>query len=273
MPIPRLVRRLAAAQLNLIPQGDTPVLLVAAANSPVTDWIDATVTTDIRPEKLKAASMLSRLANGPHRLWLFGGGIMSVFVGLLLSPAPVRLRKRSEARFEMEGDASGRAALISDEHSNKLTAADDSVVPEGAVTDLIDVIAPVDVEAEFRFDEEDAAGEVAPDAGLSGFQGAEAEDEIAEAAGDDAHAEVGWAGEGEPDAVKATVLLEPRMEPVIEVSAFDLLDADLQDELNEIEQADDRTREPLRSEQHAISESDASDPSDGEADPESPRMH
>lgn len=83
-----LVRRLAATQLNMVPQGDTPVLLSARATLPVTDWIDATVNMDIRPPKPAVVSKLSQLANGPHRLWMFGGGIMAVFVGLMLSPKP-----------------------------------------------------------------------------------------------------------------------------------------------------------------------------------------
>ena len=46
-----LVRRLAAAQLNMVPQGDTPVLLAVRDTAPVTDWIDATVQADIRPRQ------------------------------------------------------------------------------------------------------------------------------------------------------------------------------------------------------------------------------
>jgi hypothetical protein len=86
---PALVRRLAAAQLNMVPSDDTPVLLAASETSP-TDWIDATVNMDIRPPKPAPISTLSRLANGPHRLWMFGGGIMSVFMGLMMGPGGVR---------------------------------------------------------------------------------------------------------------------------------------------------------------------------------------
>jgi hypothetical protein len=40
-------------------------------------------------------STLSRWASGPSRLWLFGGGILSVFVGLLVSPGPKAPRAKS----------------------------------------------------------------------------------------------------------------------------------------------------------------------------------
>lgn len=90
---PSLVRRLAAAQLHVVPASDRPVLLATSEASPVTQWIDGTVKSDIRPSKAASISTLSRLANGPYRLWLFGGGIMAVFLGLLMSPGPSRASK------------------------------------------------------------------------------------------------------------------------------------------------------------------------------------
>ena len=39
---PAMIKRLAAAQLNLVPQGDTPLLLASHEVSPVTGWIDST---------------------------------------------------------------------------------------------------------------------------------------------------------------------------------------------------------------------------------------
>jgi hypothetical protein len=87
---PALVTRLAATQLRLLPASDRPILLAKAESPPVTAWIDGTVNVDIRPSNAPPTSTLSRLANGPYRLWLFGGGIMSVFVGLLMSPGPSR---------------------------------------------------------------------------------------------------------------------------------------------------------------------------------------
>lgn len=83
---PALIRRLAATQLNLVPETDTPVLLAASATVPVTHWIESAVQLDLRPPKSAPTSTLSKLANGPYRLWMFGGGIMFVFMGLLLAP-------------------------------------------------------------------------------------------------------------------------------------------------------------------------------------------
>lgn len=99
---PALIKRLAQAQLNLVPGGDTPVLLADTDTSPVTTWIDSTVQVDIRPANVVTRSALSRIANGPDRLWMFGGGIMSVFIGLMLHAGPVRRRRRSDAAAMLE---------------------------------------------------------------------------------------------------------------------------------------------------------------------------
>lgn len=94
---PALIRRLAATQLNVVPEGDTPVLLASSPNIPVTHWIEAGVQPDLRPPRTVPTSMLSRLANGPNRLWMFGAGIMSVFIGLMLAPISWRVIKRETA--------------------------------------------------------------------------------------------------------------------------------------------------------------------------------
>jgi hypothetical protein len=88
---PALVRRLAASQLNIVPASDRPVLLSTAQIAPVTNWIEATVSYDSPAVRPLPDSTLSKLANGPLRLWLFAGGIMCVFMGLLMgSPSPRR---------------------------------------------------------------------------------------------------------------------------------------------------------------------------------------
>jgi hypothetical protein len=93
---PALIRRLAATQLNMVPEGDTPVLLAASASVPVTHWIEAAVKVDMRPPKAPADTMLSKLANGPYRLWIFGGGIMAVFFGVLLGTSTVNSRRAAQ---------------------------------------------------------------------------------------------------------------------------------------------------------------------------------
>ena len=110
---PDLIRRLAAAQLNMIPSGETPVLLAASNPPPVTQWIDGTVTMEPRTDKPLAVSTLSRLANGPDRLWLFAGGIMCVFIGLMLGPG---LTSRGTAVSNDSMDyADGTLAALEDE--------------------------------------------------------------------------------------------------------------------------------------------------------------
>jgi len=82
---PALTRRLAAAQLNLVRQGETPILMARSASAPVTDWIEATV--DPRPIVTSDAptSRLGRLVTGEHRAWVLGAAILCLFVGLVLS--------------------------------------------------------------------------------------------------------------------------------------------------------------------------------------------
>lgn len=104
---PLLVRRLAAAQLNLMPKGDTPVLLASSGQSAVTTWIDATVM--VPPVAIGASgggggggaggagSPLARLATGPYRLWLLSGGALAVFLGLLLDPSIGKARVPAHA--------------------------------------------------------------------------------------------------------------------------------------------------------------------------------
>jgi hypothetical protein len=87
---PALVRRLAASQLNIVPASDRPVLLSTAQIAPVTNWIEATVSYDPPAVRPLPDSTLSKLANGPLRLWLFAGGIMCVFMGLLMGTSNAR---------------------------------------------------------------------------------------------------------------------------------------------------------------------------------------
>ncbi len=102
---PGIIKRLAAAQLNLVPEGDKPVLLAGGDTSPVTEWIDATVDLNLRPPPIEPVSTLSRWANGTSRLWMFGGGIMSVFIGLLISPDGSRSRRRALTAASRDFDA------------------------------------------------------------------------------------------------------------------------------------------------------------------------
>mgnify|MGYP003340083269 CR=1 FL=1 len=89
---PALLKRLAASQLNLMPQGEQPLLMATSIEHTVSDWIEATVPPAEFEPTPAPDTLLSRLAEGPRRLWLIGGGAMMVFVGLIagigVSPRP-----------------------------------------------------------------------------------------------------------------------------------------------------------------------------------------
>ncbi|MEE9131775.1 MAG: hypothetical protein V3T84_17320 [Phycisphaerales bacterium] len=91
---PALIRRLAASQLNLVPQGEEPVLVSSSLKDDIISWVDATAqATPIEPI-LRANSTLSRLMNGRYRLWLLTAGVVSAFLGLLLDPSLTRVGKK-----------------------------------------------------------------------------------------------------------------------------------------------------------------------------------
>ena len=95
---PVLVRRLAAAQLNLIPKGQRPVLQAASFNDPVKQWIESSVAAaPLSADELPRQSSLAQWAGGPNRLWLFAAAAMSVFVGLMLGPTAPPRRRESHA--------------------------------------------------------------------------------------------------------------------------------------------------------------------------------
>lgn len=91
---PALIRRLAASQLNLVPQGEEPVLLSSSLNEDIIGWVDATAQTPPTEPSRRANSTLSRLMTGRYRIWLLTAGVVSAFLGLLLDPSLTRVRKK-----------------------------------------------------------------------------------------------------------------------------------------------------------------------------------
>lgn len=90
---PSLMRRLAAAQLNLVRAGTTPVLIASTRQATVTDWIVHSVEVARAPaprlsEGRPRRSWLSSLTAGSGRLWVIGAGVLVVFVGLLIDGRP-----------------------------------------------------------------------------------------------------------------------------------------------------------------------------------------
>jgi len=90
---PALLRRLAASQLNLMPQGTEPLLMATSMEHTVSDWIEVTVPQEEFIAAPGADTLLTRMADGPRRLWLMGGGALVVFLGLVMgfsvSPRPM----------------------------------------------------------------------------------------------------------------------------------------------------------------------------------------
>lgn len=85
---PQLVRRLVAAQLNLVPVGYEPVLLARSASAPVTEWIESTVAPAPRVVEPFPQTLLTRLTTGPRRHWLLAFACGCLFVGLIFGPEP-----------------------------------------------------------------------------------------------------------------------------------------------------------------------------------------
>jgi hypothetical protein len=103
---PQLVRRLAAAQLNLVPRGERAILVAGTARRNPVDWVDATVTPVVAKVVPFPDSLLSRLTLGRKSLWIAGAGAMCIFLGLL--SAPLRLRVPSTAILDDAAEAAGR---------------------------------------------------------------------------------------------------------------------------------------------------------------------
>lgn len=97
---PDLTRRLVASQLNLLPQGEMPVILAANPVGAVHQWLDAAAPVPDYQSAIWTETTLSRLASGPRRIWLLGAGVMCVFLGLL-SGGPFGIRARDATPVEI----------------------------------------------------------------------------------------------------------------------------------------------------------------------------
>lgn len=121
---PVLTKRLAAVQLNLAPAGDTPVLLASSRTGAVVDWIEAKAPPPPLTSRAWPDSMLSRLAAGPYRLWLIGGSVLCVFMGLLTTSMPGRTRQKPDDASERdEDDAAADELQFIDEGSSAMDGA------------------------------------------------------------------------------------------------------------------------------------------------------
>jgi hypothetical protein len=92
---PAVVRRLAAAQLGLIPADDTPLLISTDRGGPVGQWIDGALRPPPAPPGPPPQSALERLTTGRHRLLFLAAGVVAIFIGLLIDPVEARSARRS----------------------------------------------------------------------------------------------------------------------------------------------------------------------------------
>ncbi|MHC4414448.1 MAG: hypothetical protein ACYS0G_04110 [Planctomycetota bacterium] len=111
---PALVRRLAAAQLNLMPAGETPVLLASSRTAQVTDWIDATVEAPSPAPDRETETLLCRLTSGPYSLWVLAAGVLGVLMGLVLKADPASARRPGTgvSRRPHKPETSGRRTVL-----------------------------------------------------------------------------------------------------------------------------------------------------------------
>jgi len=100
---PSLVRRLAASQLNVIPRGETPLLMASSVNASTSEWIEATADVEPFEPQPPPDTLLARWTSGRGRLWAIGAGGFLVFAGLMIGGAPV-VTRRSDASESSDAD-------------------------------------------------------------------------------------------------------------------------------------------------------------------------
>ncbi len=106
----RVLRRLAASQLNLKQAGAESLMLSESMNDTVVEWIDASVPLVVAPAQPAPDTLLSRLASGPRRLWILGIGTFLLFIGLFVGPE-TEFSGRRRQREGMDSRVSGDVEL------------------------------------------------------------------------------------------------------------------------------------------------------------------
>lgn len=81
-----LVRRLAASQLNLMPRGETALLIATSIDATPSDWIEASVTPPVYEPEPYPDTLLARWTLGTQRLWVIGAGAFFIFLGVVFEP-------------------------------------------------------------------------------------------------------------------------------------------------------------------------------------------
>jgi hypothetical protein len=118
-----LLLRLAAANLNRMPEGGEALILAESIDRNPIEWIDATVPAADPGPPPRAASLLERALEGQGRLWVTATGVLCLFTGLLLGPGWSD-RGREGATREGSRHGAGETAEEADEETAEATRAD-----------------------------------------------------------------------------------------------------------------------------------------------------
>ncbi|MCH2141973.1 MAG: hypothetical protein MK077_03115 [Phycisphaerales bacterium] len=79
---PDLQQRLIAWQLNLVPEGVTPIARATYENG-VLGWVESTVPKPAMAPEPLGVTTLEAMVTGPWRLWLLAIGVLCVFAGVI----------------------------------------------------------------------------------------------------------------------------------------------------------------------------------------------
>ena len=125
---PAFLERLAAAQLRLIPEGDRPVYLIHPVSASPSHRIDQMIAARpwIDPPAAPEPSLLTRLVDGPLRLWIAAGAVTCLFTGLLIGPA-LRTRAGGVGEDEDEDEEDDEAEYAEDEYDDDCEFEDEDV--------------------------------------------------------------------------------------------------------------------------------------------------
>lgn len=129
----QLVRRLAASQLNQMPDGERSLMLVPSMNDTVTEWIEGSEPLQLPETAEYPDTLLTRLATGPRRLWVLACGAFLVFIGLLLGPNSLLTRPRIRKDAACSQDGGVAVAETAARHAPAEPTADDMMAARAAI--------------------------------------------------------------------------------------------------------------------------------------------
>jgi hypothetical protein len=237
---PRLLERLVRAQLNKMPKGERPLLLMGSADDTVPQWIEASVDVPVPEMVPYPDTLLSRLATGPRRLWVLATGAFLVFMGVMFAPTTLTSRRpvrrpdgapegatRGATQVAPETQSSGDGVV-----AGALAAGGVAVAVAGAEVMAAGEDACVDADAEAV--ERDGVSLVSGEGSIVEIDSDASSDEAAiDAAADEIavfDAEVAEDAEVEDPVVEDPVVEDPVVEdPVVEGSGVEIEQLGIED--------------------------------------------